>query len=107
MLSLQDIEYFYNQYAPHPNDDLDVRLAPLVATDLANMPPSFIAVAEYDPLCHEGQIFAAKLDQAGVNTTLYIAQGLLHGGLKVFHQSEEAQYLYQKIKQSIQNMLLS
>ena len=52
---------------------------PAHADNLADLPPAYVAIAEYDPLHDEGQEYARRLSEAGVAVTLRRFDGMLHG----------------------------
>jgi acetyl esterase len=56
-------------------------LAPGRATDLAGLPPAYIAVAGHDPLRDDGARYAELLAAAGVTVELHQADTLVHGYL--------------------------
>lgn len=56
-------------------------VSPLLAPDLAGMPPTVIATAEHDRLRAQGEAYAARLREAAVPTTLIAGTGLDHGYL--------------------------
>ncbi|MGH1368540.1 MAG: alpha/beta hydrolase [Maritimibacter sp.] len=60
----------------------DPRVAPFVAQDHSGLAPAFIAVAENDPLRDSGVVYAEKLESAGVDVTLDLGEGLIHGYLR-------------------------
>jgi acetyl esterase len=60
----------------------DWRAAPLLAGDFRGLPPSVVAVAEYDPLLSDGLTLAERLEAAGVPTTLVHGERLPHGFLR-------------------------
>jgi len=65
-----------------PNPDVDVTnpyVSPLLAPDLSGLPPAHIMTSEYDPLCDDGERYAARLMQAGVAATLTVGLGHIHG----------------------------
>jgi acetyl esterase len=59
----------------------DPRVSPLLAPDhvLAGQPPTHVIVAEADPLCDEGEAYAARLREVGVRTTMTRYPGMFHG----------------------------
>jgi len=64
--------------------------APVDREDLAALPPTHIVAAEYDPLCAEAIQLAARLDEAGVPTTIHVAPGMVHGFLRAVGVSPAA-----------------
>lgn len=69
---------------------LDANPAPVDRRDLGALPPTHIVAAEYDPLCAEAVAFAARLEDAGVPTTLRVAPGMIHGFLRAVGVSAAA-----------------
>ncbi|TAK92052.1 MAG: alpha/beta hydrolase [Burkholderiaceae bacterium] len=78
LLERPTILWFFEQYLRSPADNLDWRFAPLLANSHAELPPAWIAVAEYDPLIDEGIAYAHKLEHAGVLVALKNYRGMVH-----------------------------
>ena len=59
----------------------DPRVSPLLAVDdaLAKSPPTHVVTVETDVLRDEGEVYAARLESAGVPTTLQRYEGMFHG----------------------------
>jgi acetyl esterase len=53
-------------------------VSPLLAEDLSGLAPAYVAVAGFDPLRDEGEEYARKLADAGVQVTLRRHDGLVH-----------------------------
>lgn len=61
--------------------------APARATELGNLPPTFMAIGSLDPFIEENFAFAQRLIRAGVRTELYVIDGAPHG----FDRAETAE----------------
>ena len=57
-------------------------MMPLKATDLSGLPPALVHVAVLDPLADAGRNYARRLEEAGVDTELRLAEGMIHGFLR-------------------------
>ena len=64
-----------------PEHRRDPYASPLLATDMARLPPALIATAEYDLLRDDGEQYALRLSAAGVPATAVRWPGHLHGSL--------------------------
>jgi acetyl esterase/lipase len=60
------------------HDPTDPRVSPLLAKDLTDLPPAYIAVAGFDVLRDEGEAYARKLAEAGVQVALRRHERLIH-----------------------------
>jgi acetyl esterase len=78
-ISADDLRWFYRNYLPDPTTYSHPLASPLAATSLAELPPTAIAVAEFDPLRDEGVAFASRLAEAGVEVVLRDYPSLVHG----------------------------
>jgi len=69
-LSSDTMRWFYEQYTTSPADNLDWRLSPILAEDLANLPPALIITAGFDTLRDEGEAYGEALRAAGNDVTV-------------------------------------
>jgi acetyl esterase len=77
-LTRDAMEWFYGHYAPDA-DPTHAYLAPIKALDLAGLPPAFVITAEFDPLRDEGEAYAQRLREAGVEVEAVRYDGQIHG----------------------------
>lgn len=105
LLSAADVEYYLQIYAPDPASHGDPRLAPLSAPSLVGMPPAFVAVAEFDPLRDDGQLYVERLQAVGVAAQFHFGRGLLHGCMRALERCPETARLYRHFSDAIAAML--
>lgn len=77
LMTRSALEWFWDHYLAAPADA--GAAAPLLADDLAGMPPTTVIVAEFDPLRDEGLAYARRLQEANVTTEVQVVAGALHG----------------------------
>ena len=78
VLSRDTMEWFSNNYLPNNSDRLDWRASPLLADDLAGLPPALVITAEFDPLHDEGSAYAEALRAAGNDVVHTDYDGMVH-----------------------------
>ncbi len=84
---------------------LDDQPAPVDREDSAALSPTHIVAAEYDPLCAEAIQLAARLDEAGVPTTIHVAPGMVHGFLRAVGVSTAARTEVARAAEAIRPLL--
>ncbi|WP_158555785.1 alpha/beta hydrolase [Peribacillus glennii] len=82
-LTKSTMKWFQEQYLNSLEDTHSPLAAPMIIPDSETglMPPAYIMTAEYDPLCDGGEMYAKKLQKAGVETMYVCYPGMIHGFL--------------------------
>ena len=75
----KDGAYFNSLYFGAMTEARDPHASPIFAEDVAGLPPAFVLTAEYDPLCRQGEAYAARLKAAGVDVAHSRYGGAIHG----------------------------
>lgn len=74
------MKYGYDLYAPDAKTRENIYVSPLRATkeQLKGLPPALVVTAENDPLRDEGEAYARKLGEAGVDVSAVRFNGTIH-----------------------------
>jgi acetyl esterase len=78
-LTKADVEKCRDKYLRTPADRTNPYASPLLAKDLNKLPPALIITGEYDVARDEGEAYANRLKQAGVQARSFRCLGIGHG----------------------------
>ena len=80
-LSLEDMQWYWDSYAPDPNVRMEPTASPLKASleQLEGLPRALIITGECDVVRDEGEAYARQLARAGVQVTATRYLGMIHG----------------------------
>lgn len=80
-LTADAMRWFWEQYLERPEDGASPYASVAEANDLQGLPPALVMTAGCDPLCSEGEAYAERLRDAGVDVTVRRYDGMPHGFL--------------------------
>ncbi|AET57889.1 alpha/beta hydrolase fold-3 domain protein [Paenibacillus terrae HPL-003] len=91
-LSREGMQWFWDQYTTDPNERAQITASPLRATteQLKGLPPALVITGEADVLRDEGEAYANKLREAGVDVIAARFQGIIHDFVMLNPLSETA-----------------
>jgi acetyl esterase len=96
---------FWAEYLADASQGRHPHAAPLRATELSGLPPTLVQTAEFDPLRDEGEAYAHRLLDAGVQVTLWREAGLIHGFVRMGLASRRAQTAIERCAQWVSSAL--
>jgi acetyl esterase len=100
--SMWMFKQFYGDTLP-----IDDPLAfPLREPDLSGLPPAYVVTCEYDVLRDEGELYAKRLMDAGVSTTLRRVQGSTHPFMRAMSESKYVRSEMREMGHQIRRALL-
>ncbi len=105
LLETVDMGWFWDHYCPSLDERRDWRASPLRVADARGLPPAVVALAGHDPLFDEGRDYAARLAEAGVPTTVHVAESLVHGYLGLTEASAGADTAFTEVTRMIGRLL--
>lgn len=79
LLAKADMDWFEHHYLQPGTDQADPRVSMLRAENLAGLSPAYVTTAGFDPLRDEGEAYAERMQEAGVEVTLRRHPDLIHG----------------------------
>ncbi|WP_123630810.1 alpha/beta hydrolase [Salinisphaera orenii] len=104
-LGKQDMAWFWDNYCPNPQDRLKPEASPLLAEEFAGLPPAVLITAEHDVLRDEGEAYAHKLKEAGVEVVHQRFAGQMHGFFSLFSLFPESTRARAFVVNAIRNHL--
>jgi acetyl esterase len=90
MLTRDSIAYYRGHYIADVAQWADWRASPLLAPDLAGLPPALVLTAGFDPLRDEGRQYADALSAAGTPTQYVCFERQIHGFITMGRLIDEA-----------------
>ena len=72
------LDHDLQHYLGADGDPAHPRVSPYRVADVSGLPPTCIHTAEFDPLRDEGAAYAARLREAGIQTTYTCHSGMIH-----------------------------
>jgi acetyl esterase len=89
-LSAETVKWFWSHYLSADADTLNPLVAPMTAPDLSRMPATLVITAEDDPVRDQGEAYARRLSDEGVQVTLSPYPGVFHGFFQMLGMLDKA-----------------
>lgn len=97
LLEKDTLQWFYQLYQRTPQDRLDPRFSPLLATVPSHVAPVWLLLAQYDPLLDEGLALALHLRAANVEVELQVVEGMTHDFMRMEAVVEDVALIQQSL----------
>jgi acetyl esterase len=78
-LTTEAMAWFDERYVADPVDTANPYAYPLKARDLFGLPPATVITAGFDPLLDDGELYADRLESAGVPVEYREYETMIHG----------------------------
>lgn len=101
-LSRDEMLWYWDKYLASKADAGHPYASPLYAESLAGLPPALVITCEYDPLRDDGERYAARLQAAGVATTVTRYAGMIHGFMLMGAKIDAARLAFDQAGRALQ-----
>ncbi|HEX9025863.1 MAG TPA: alpha/beta hydrolase [Clostridium sp.] len=102
-ISKDDMEKYISFYVPREEDRKNLYASPLLANDFNNLPSTLVITAEIDPLRDEGEAYANKLKENGIQVDVIRINGVTHGFITMDKITDKADEALNEISLYLQN----
>lgn len=106
LLTFEDMVWFLDQYLPSKDEAKNPLVSPLRAESLAGLPSALIITAEYDPLRDDGEMYAARLREFGVQAEARRYDGMIHGFVSLAAMIDKGRTALNETAESLKTALL-
>ena len=100
-LSRAEMEWFRGHYLARAEDAQSPDASPLLAGDLRGLPPALVITAECDPLRDEGEAYARRLTEAGVEVASTRYNGMIHPFFSLFGVLSAGRFAIQQVAAAV------
>ncbi|WP_432979534.1 alpha/beta hydrolase [Dactylosporangium sp. CA-233914] len=104
-ISLEDLRFFFQQYASHEATLGSPYALPGRATSLAGLPPAVVAIAGHDLLRSAEEDYATRLRDAGVPVTVQLDPELVHGWIDFAPRVPSADRAFSRLTDSVNDLI--
>ena len=94
-LTEETMRYCWFTYLLNEQDGDSPYASPLRSADLTGLPPATVLVCEYDPLRDEGEAYARRLREAGVDACDHRLPGMVHACIHMLGLTPAARHLFE------------
>ena len=101
LLTARDMRWFWQQYVGDQGVELSPLASPGLATSHRDLPPTILAIAEFDPLRDECIAYAEKLLAAGVRVIALRYDTLPHGFFNYLNLVDRARAAFVEIAEQV------
>ena len=105
LLTRDAMIWFWDHYVPDASRRSEPDASPLQTPDLSGLPPAVVLTAEYDPLRDEGEAYARKLEEHGVDVSYRQFDGQIHGFFTLLQalpaSADARQFIVAQIRQAL------
>ncbi|KQN15291.1 alpha/beta hydrolase [Sphingomonas aurantiaca] len=97
IIDSESLERQIDLYLASDADRADPRVSPILADDLATLPPTMLVTCENDPLRDEGEAYGQRLREAGVAVDHRRIDGMIHAVLQMGGHTDATSRLLDRI----------
>ncbi|RDY71200.1 alpha/beta hydrolase [Halobacillus trueperi] len=104
-LTIEKMKWFFQHYLKEGEDGRDVFVSPLRIQNMAQLPPTLMVTAEYDPLREEAFAYTERLQASGVSVNHLHFEDLVHSFINMAGVVDRSAEALDKMTRTLKEML--